>query len=110
MSVIASKINVRSPEFIANRDRMLGMVSELRERTAKVAAGGLVVSCSCSGLVSEGDFLGVLSRAALDLPRALGWRPEVLHLNDKNKETRTTLDDMAAALDGAQQATVSSSS
>ena len=40
MSVIASKINVRSPEFIANRARMLGLVSELRQRTAQVAAGG----------------------------------------------------------------------
>ena len=31
----------------------------------KVARGGLVVSCSCSGLVSEPDFLEVLGRAAL---------------------------------------------
>jgi len=31
----------------------------------KVARGGLVLSCSCSGLVSEGDFLAALTRAAL---------------------------------------------
>jgi len=40
MSVIKSALNVRSPEFAANRELMLRQISELRERTSRVAAGG----------------------------------------------------------------------
>jgi 23S rRNA (cytosine1962-C5)-methyltransferase len=36
-----------------------------------VADGGVVLTCSCSGLVSEDDFLGVLKATALDLRRDL---------------------------------------
>jgi len=57
------------PKLAANRDGLPGALRKYEDMNAlafeKVAAGGLVVSCSCSGLVSEGDFLGVLSRAAL---------------------------------------------
>ena len=33
---------------------------------AAVAEGGLLLTCSCSGLVSEDAFLGILKAAALD--------------------------------------------
>ena len=36
-----------------------------------VAEGGVVLTCSCSGLVSQDEFLGVLKAAALDLRRDL---------------------------------------
>jgi 23S rRNA (cytosine1962-C5)-methyltransferase len=35
----------------------------------KVRGGGIVVSCSCSGLVSEDDFLGILTASALRAER-----------------------------------------
>ena len=57
------------PKLAANRDGLPGALRKYEDMNAlafeKVAPGGLVVSCSCSGLVSEGDFLGVLSRATL---------------------------------------------
>jgi 23S rRNA (cytosine1962-C5)-methyltransferase len=57
------------PKLAANRDALPGALRKYEDMNAlafeKVAPGGLVVSCSCSGLVSEGEFLGVLSRAAL---------------------------------------------
>ncbi|PIQ37174.1 MAG: methylcrotonoyl-CoA carboxylase [Lysobacterales bacterium CG17_big_fil_post_rev_8_21_14_2_50_64_11] len=40
MSVLKSAIDNRSPEFIANAEHLRGLVSELRQRLAKVALGG----------------------------------------------------------------------
>ena len=34
MDVLASQIRTDSPEFAANRDRMIALVTELRERLA----------------------------------------------------------------------------
>jgi 23S rRNA (cytosine1962-C5)-methyltransferase len=57
------------PKLAPTRDGLPAALRKYEDMNAlafeKVAPGGLVVSCSCSGLVSEGDFLGVLSRAAL---------------------------------------------
>ncbi len=57
------------PKLAASRTDLPGALRKYEDMNAlafgKVAPGGLVVSCSCSGLVSEGEFLGVLSRAAL---------------------------------------------
>ena len=40
MSAIKSKLNPRSPEFEANRQAMLRLVAELREKTAQTTLGG----------------------------------------------------------------------
>jgi acetyl-CoA carboxylase carboxyltransferase component len=40
MAVIESRIDVSSPLFAENRDHMLGLLDELRSRTAQAAAGG----------------------------------------------------------------------
>jgi acetyl-CoA carboxylase carboxyltransferase component len=40
MDVLASQIRTDSPEFAANRDRMIALVTELRERLARVREGG----------------------------------------------------------------------
>ncbi|MCK6480356.1 MAG: class I SAM-dependent methyltransferase, partial [Planctomycetes bacterium] len=57
------------PKLAASRGELPGALRKYEDMNAlafeKVARGGLVVSCSCSGLVSEGEFLAVLSRAAL---------------------------------------------
>jgi len=61
------------PKLAASRAELPGALRKYEDMNAlafgKIAPGGLVVSCSCSGLVSEGDFLGVLSRAALKAGR-----------------------------------------
>jgi 23S rRNA (cytosine1962-C5)-methyltransferase len=60
---------VDPPKLAADREGLPAALKKYEDINAlafeKVAPGGLVVSCSCSGLVSEGDFLAVLSRAAL---------------------------------------------
>jgi 3-methylcrotonyl-CoA carboxylase beta subunit len=40
VAVLASEVNPRSPEFLANRDAMLPVVAELRSRVARAALGG----------------------------------------------------------------------
>ena len=40
MDVLASHIRTDSPEFVSNRERMTALVTELRERTARVREGG----------------------------------------------------------------------
>ena len=40
MAVIESRVDRSAPEFTQNRERMEGLVAELRERTAAVARGG----------------------------------------------------------------------
>ena len=40
MDVLATKVKTGSAEFAANRDRMTALVAELRDRTARVRAGG----------------------------------------------------------------------
>ena len=63
------------PKLAASRADLPGALRKYEDMNAlafeKAARGGLVVSCSCSGLVSEGDFLGVLSRAALRAGREM---------------------------------------
>jgi 23S rRNA (cytosine1962-C5)-methyltransferase len=57
------------PKLAASKGELPGAMRKYEDMNAlafeKVARGGWVVSCSCSGLVSEGDFLGALSRAAI---------------------------------------------
>jgi 23S rRNA (cytosine1962-C5)-methyltransferase len=57
------------PKLAARRDDLPGALRKYEDMNAlafgKVAPGGLVVSCSCSGLVSEEEFLSVLGRAAI---------------------------------------------
>ena len=61
------------PKLAAKRDAVPGALRKYEDMNAlaftKVAPGGIVVSASCSGLVSESDFLGALSRAALKAGR-----------------------------------------
>ncbi|HEU4395303.1 MAG TPA: class I SAM-dependent methyltransferase, partial [Planctomycetota bacterium] len=61
------------PKLAAKRDAVPGALRKYEDMNAlafaKVAPGGVVVSASCSGLVSESDFLGALSRAALKAGR-----------------------------------------
>src|SRR6476646_7137838 len=40
MEILPSQIKTSSPEFQANRDKMLALVGQLRERTAAVREGG----------------------------------------------------------------------
>src|SRR5882672_6212798 len=40
MDILTSAVQAGTPEFQANRERMLGLVSQLRERTASVREGG----------------------------------------------------------------------
>jgi 3-methylcrotonyl-CoA carboxylase beta subunit len=40
MDVLETKIDVRGAEFAANRDRMLGLVEELRGHLTRARAGG----------------------------------------------------------------------
>src|SRR5687768_6848617 len=40
MDVLTSQIRTDSPEFAANRDRMLTLVTDLRERLTRVREGG----------------------------------------------------------------------
>jgi len=40
VAILETRVDRDAPEFSANRERMEGLVSELRERTAEVAAGG----------------------------------------------------------------------
>jgi 3-methylcrotonyl-CoA carboxylase beta subunit len=40
LSVIESSVDPRSPDFARNRERMLALVEDLRERTARVETGG----------------------------------------------------------------------
>jgi 3-methylcrotonyl-CoA carboxylase beta subunit len=40
MSVLSSQIQTRTEEFRSNAERMQGLVTELREKTARVAMGG----------------------------------------------------------------------
>lgn len=57
------------PKLAASRGDLPGALRKYEDMNAlafeKVAAGGWVLSCSCSGLVGEGEFLGVLARAAI---------------------------------------------
>ena len=57
------------PKLAARRQDLPGAMRKYEDMNAlafaKVAPGGLVLSASCSGLVSEAEFLGALSRAAL---------------------------------------------
>jgi 23S rRNA (cytosine1962-C5)-methyltransferase len=57
------------PKLAASRADLPGAMRKYEDMNAlafeKVARGGWVVSCSCSGLVSEGDFRAALGRAAL---------------------------------------------
>ena len=40
MAILETRADTGAPEFGANRDRMQGLVAELRERTAQAARGG----------------------------------------------------------------------
>lgn len=57
------------PKLASRREDLPGALRKYEDMNAlafeKVARGGLVVSCSCSGLVPEGAFLRVLAAAAL---------------------------------------------
>ncbi len=57
------------PKLAASRPEIPGALRKYEDMNAlafgKVAPGGWVVSCSCSGLVPEGEFLGALGRAAV---------------------------------------------
>jgi 23S rRNA (cytosine1962-C5)-methyltransferase len=57
------------PKLAPHRAEVPGAIRKYEDMNAlafeKVARGGLVVSCSCSGLVPEGEFLEALGRAAL---------------------------------------------
>jgi 23S rRNA (cytosine1962-C5)-methyltransferase len=57
------------PKLAQRRDGVPGALRKYEDMNAlafsKVAPGGTVLSASCSGLVSESDFLGALARAAL---------------------------------------------
>jgi 23S rRNA (cytosine1962-C5)-methyltransferase len=57
------------PKLAARRDDLAGALRKYEDMNAlafqKVSRGGLVLSCSCSGLVSEADLLQTLTRAAL---------------------------------------------
>ena len=45
MEILSSQVQTSSPEFKSNRERMLGLVKELRERTAAVREGGMARGC-----------------------------------------------------------------
>jgi 23S rRNA (cytosine1962-C5)-methyltransferase len=57
------------PKLAAGREDLPAALRKYEDLNAlafeKVASGGIVVSCSCSGLVSEEEYLAVLARAAL---------------------------------------------
>jgi 23S rRNA (cytosine1962-C5)-methyltransferase len=57
------------PKFARGAGELEGALHKYEDLNAlafeKVARGGLVLTCSCSGLVTEADFLRVLQRAAL---------------------------------------------
>jgi 23S rRNA (cytosine1962-C5)-methyltransferase len=57
------------PKLAASKGEIPNAMRKYEDMNAlafeKVARGGWVLSCSCSGLVSEGEFLGALSRAAI---------------------------------------------
>ena len=57
------------PKLAARREDLPGAFRKYEDMNAlayeKAPHGGMVLSCSCSGLVSEGEFLATLSRAAL---------------------------------------------
>ncbi|HZT54620.1 MAG TPA: class I SAM-dependent rRNA methyltransferase [Burkholderiaceae bacterium] len=68
------------PKWVHGRDEFTAGIARYRDlnRLAlqKVASGGLIVTCSCSGSVSEDSFLRMLQDAAADA----GVQARVLHL------------------------------
>ncbi len=56
------------PKWVASRDQLEDGLARYRDLNrlalAKVASGGFVVTCSCSGSVDEGTFLRMLAEAA----------------------------------------------
>lgn len=63
------------PKWVASRDELEAGLQRYRDlnRLAlqKVASGGLVVTCSCSGSVDEGTFLRMLAEAATGAGRSV---------------------------------------